>query len=81
MANLLTFVRFHHHLRAFTRVKVTRNPRKLGARAFYLDICDALDRKSEAEQPSQVFSFSGLLKLVRDVRFAPIAAKMLQCRE
>src|ERR1035437_1761829 len=35
MANLLTFVRFHHHLRAFTRVKVTRNPRKLGARAFY----------------------------------------------
>src|SRR5450432_1950811 len=24
MANLLTFVRFHHHLRAFTRVKVAR---------------------------------------------------------
>jgi hypothetical protein len=42
---------------------------------------DALGRTTLAEQPSQVFSFSGLLKLVRDVRFAPIAAKMLQCRE
>jgi hypothetical protein len=37
--------------------------------------------RPRAEQTSQVFSFSGLLKLVRDVRFAPIAAKMLQCRE
>jgi hypothetical protein len=30
-----------------------------------------MDRKSEAEQPSQIFNFSGLVKLVRHVRFAP----------
>jgi hypothetical protein len=37
----------------------------MARRAFYLDICDALDRKSEAEQPSQQFSFFGSLKLIR----------------
>jgi hypothetical protein len=42
---------------------------------------DALSRTSRAEQPSQIFRFLNSLKLVRHVRFAPIAAKMLQCRE
>jgi hypothetical protein len=38
---------------------------------LHLFACDALGRTSRAEQPSQIFSFLGSLKLIWDVRFAP----------
>src|ERR1035437_10856104 len=69
MANLLTFVRFHHHLRAFTRVKVARWQRTARGRfTLQLFTRDALGRTTPSGTTfSEVSAFS-ICTFTRPVR-------------